>query len=637
MNNSSKRILLSVLLLIPPILAYLYFVRQLNFTQDDAYITYRYVANYLNGDGLVFNIGERVEGFTNFGWTVLLILVGSLKGDYIVFSKILGTIFGAGMIVITFLTARRLFSSENYWFSILPPFLLGANMALAYWSQSGLETAAFTFMAALSVYFFLTKSRWLIFALTLAVWIRPEGALIAIILILAEAIVEKKLPRYSFFCALTAFVLSIPFVLFKYFYYGSILPNPFSAKTGMSFEQVMAGLDYTWLFFKHYGFYGAGIILPILFWKKLDTNLKTVLVFTLSYILYIVFIGGDVLKVHRFFLPIMGLSAILAASSLWLIMGKFNFKTRILILFLVSLPLISMTYSLPKDFVYLYRDREVGLVNSMQRQARDMLSTDSTNFSVAMTTIGVFGYELIGHTVIDMLGLTDSTVARHPQDPIKEFETTWREQNFNATYVLEREPDYIIFSTGDKPSAPAEQALLLYPQFMKSYIAVPWFQENPAYSAGGVLASAFKKFRDLEGKIEPTYPPQYVRLFKRVYDLFLQRKFQEAIKASDSAIAISPKPYNNQLLLYTARAWRELDRRDTVIELVNLVLQQDSLTLDAHKLLYINAVEVNDSAGVRIHGAWISRLTPWYWPYFENEIRSEAQRLRSRKSRNSKK
>ncbi|HEX2896951.1 MAG TPA: hypothetical protein VHP63_02755, partial [candidate division Zixibacteria bacterium] len=47
---------------------------KLHFLQDDAYITYRYAANFLNGDGLVYNIGERIEGFTNFGWTVYLIL-----------------------------------------------------------------------------------------------------------------------------------------------------------------------------------------------------------------------------------------------------------------------------------------------------------------------------------------------------------------------------------------------------------------------------------------------------------------------------------------------------------------------------------------------------------------------------------
>lgn len=39
---------------------------------DDAYISFRYLDNWLNGLGLVYNPGERVEGYTNFLWIVLL-------------------------------------------------------------------------------------------------------------------------------------------------------------------------------------------------------------------------------------------------------------------------------------------------------------------------------------------------------------------------------------------------------------------------------------------------------------------------------------------------------------------------------------------------------------------------------------
>jgi hypothetical protein len=35
---------------------------------DDAYFTFRYAYNWAVGNGLVFNPGEHVEGYTNFGW-----------------------------------------------------------------------------------------------------------------------------------------------------------------------------------------------------------------------------------------------------------------------------------------------------------------------------------------------------------------------------------------------------------------------------------------------------------------------------------------------------------------------------------------------------------------------------------------
>ena len=47
-------------------------VLSLRFFYDDAFITFRYAANLAHGHGLVFNPGERVEGYSNFLWTVLL-------------------------------------------------------------------------------------------------------------------------------------------------------------------------------------------------------------------------------------------------------------------------------------------------------------------------------------------------------------------------------------------------------------------------------------------------------------------------------------------------------------------------------------------------------------------------------------
>ena len=44
----------------------------LGWIADDAFISFRYSRNWVNGAGLVFNPGERVEGYTNFLWVVLL-------------------------------------------------------------------------------------------------------------------------------------------------------------------------------------------------------------------------------------------------------------------------------------------------------------------------------------------------------------------------------------------------------------------------------------------------------------------------------------------------------------------------------------------------------------------------------------
>ena len=44
----------------------------LSWVCDDSFISFRYARNLVEGSGLVFNPGERVEGYTNFLWTVAL-------------------------------------------------------------------------------------------------------------------------------------------------------------------------------------------------------------------------------------------------------------------------------------------------------------------------------------------------------------------------------------------------------------------------------------------------------------------------------------------------------------------------------------------------------------------------------------
>ncbi|MCS6774610.1 MAG: hypothetical protein NZ693_10935 [Thermoflexales bacterium] len=71
------------------------------FTIDDAYITFRYVKQWVAGNGLVFNIGERVEGYSNFLWIVLLAPLYALGVDLVLASKVLGVLLGVVTLLLT--------------------------------------------------------------------------------------------------------------------------------------------------------------------------------------------------------------------------------------------------------------------------------------------------------------------------------------------------------------------------------------------------------------------------------------------------------------------------------------------------------------------------------------------------------
>jgi hypothetical protein len=51
--------------------------------QDDAFISFVYSKHLAAGEGLVFNLGERVEGYTNFLWVALMALPHLFSVDVI--------------------------------------------------------------------------------------------------------------------------------------------------------------------------------------------------------------------------------------------------------------------------------------------------------------------------------------------------------------------------------------------------------------------------------------------------------------------------------------------------------------------------------------------------------------------------
>ncbi|MCK4632222.1 MAG: tetratricopeptide repeat protein [candidate division Zixibacteria bacterium] len=621
-----KNIAKTALFVSPALAIYSFLAIKLNVIQDDAYISYRYVANFLNGDGLVFNIGEQIEGFTNFAWVIYMIALGGIGGDYVFLSRVTGFLFGGGLIVMTFLLARLVLSERDKWFAVLSSLLVGLNMSIAYWSPAGLETAAFAFCTMLCLYFYLRRSWLLVAAMAITVWLRPEGALVTGLLIAVEWLSEWKIPRFTLRCAAIALLTSLPYVGFKLLYYGSILPNSFYAKTGFDLDKLKSGVEYAWLYFKQFGWLGIPYIVAFVYYKRLSKSARAILLLAVLYIAYIVLVGGDFLKVLRFFIPIFGMAAVILVLAARMLLQNLVERTRLLVIFMVSLPLLFFSWNLPVDDVNHFAFYEHFFLRKMKFMAESMKKTDSTNFSVAVPTIGIFGYELIGHKIIDMVGLTDSTIARHSEPPIPGMKTTWKEDKHNSKYLLESAPDYILFSTGKKPSAPAERALLLYPQFMNSYRAVGWFYRARESQTTGVMNPAFKRMREITGEIVPSYPVGYVENYKRGLDAYVQQDHRKAIGFFDRALALSPDPPYVYLVYQKAFCLMAIGKVPQALPILDQLLQRDSLLFEAHRDLYFYSLLGGDSAKAATHAGWVEKLTPWYWPKVKRDV---ARRMES--------
>lgn len=489
----NKKPIASYLILLVVIIIFGAHCLYFNFTQDDAFISYRYVENFIQGNGLVFNSGERVEGYTNFLWIIILSIFAKLGLDLILVSKILGVASGCVTLYLLYQISSLFFPKKEWWLALFPPILLTASSAFAYWSISGLETAFFVMMVLLSIYFYSNFQRLWSISGALSTLIRPEGALIFGILFLHEWLLRKDRLNDLLLSFGGFALLLLPFLIFKLFYYGDILPNPFYAKTGFSMEYVKSGLEYFWLFLQHYGLWGLLYLIPILLYKSLDFQGQLLVWLVYLYTLYVILIGGDVLKVHRFFLPILPLLYLLFAIFLkWLyVKFKNNLHGGMIVIFLV-LSISVIFFIIPRRWILNTRAEERNLVEGMRYAAERAKEYCGLNCSIAVTTIGSLSYYSGTNVrIIDMLGLTDKFIS-HAPEKIEGIASTWKERKYNTHYVLSREPDFVLFPTGLRPSAPAERALFLNSKFRQNYYVIfipsgpagfiPIFRRKGAYS-----------------------------------------------------------------------------------------------------------------------------------------------------------
>jgi arabinofuranosyltransferase len=294
---------------------------------DDAYISFRYAQNLIAGHGLVFNPGERVEGYTNFLWTVILALFMRIGLGPSFVTIVLGVAFSLGTLWLAYLFwgLARLRSPT---IPVIAAWCLALDGSFALWAVSGMETSMFAFLVltALSAYVWeWQRGRLELLSgvlLALSAMTRPEGVLVFLVVVLHQAMArlacQRQLLTPADVARPAAFIgLYLPYFLWRYYYYGFLLPNTFYAKVTVhdSMDQYRRGLQHIAAFVRlHLGLVLPLLVLVPLLKRKLSFWFTALLATVLAYGAYIAYVGGD-WSVGRFFVPIMPLVYILASAG----------------------------------------------------------------------------------------------------------------------------------------------------------------------------------------------------------------------------------------------------------------------------------------------------------------------------------
>lgn len=206
---------------------------------DDAFISFRYAEHLAHGLGLVYNAGERVEGFSNLLWTLLTALGmrlgvapenGSIAWGLVCFAATLAALLADAL-------ARPAAGAAARPWVPLACVLVAVHPDAQRFATGGLETSMFTFLVTAGVLLVLRGAGGVraiagsALAFALAALTRPDGLLFAPLvaawLLVSPAKVRAALPVFAgVFLAVWA-----PVTIARTLYYGDFLPNTWYAKS----------------------------------------------------------------------------------------------------------------------------------------------------------------------------------------------------------------------------------------------------------------------------------------------------------------------------------------------------------------------------------------------------------------------
>lgn len=307
------------------------------FVVDDAFISLRYAANLVAGHGLVFNPGEPVEGYSNLLWVLLLAGGLELEIEPLLWARLLGVLFTGAMLVLLPGCVRMLspdHTNRTPWSGRVAQLLTAATGAVCCWMLAGLETSLFTFLAVLAWRSAL-KRRPLPAGLVglLMVLTRPEGPALAGIFLAWSLLpgpglrpAVSPLRRPVTWVGPAILVLgTAAFFLWRHATYGWWLPNTYYAKTGDLAGQLRTGLPYTLSFLRVYGPALIVLVVAGIVRGEVPSRGRRDFLFSAATVMawcsYVTVIGGDMLGMFRFFVPILpiltALSVAVATSTGW--------------------------------------------------------------------------------------------------------------------------------------------------------------------------------------------------------------------------------------------------------------------------------------------------------------------------------
>ncbi len=429
----------TVAMLAVPVLLFLAGVfATMEFVKDDAYISYRYAHNLVHGHGLVFNPGDRLEGYTNFLWTMLMVPFEALGWELFQVSGWIGSILCIATMWLLVAIPRTFTGARKDFGELWAAAWIGGSSSFSLWAKGGLEQPLAIFLPLLGAWLLWTVTDaesnagrrrlfWAGVALGLGCTTRPELHLIAAIIgapVLVDLVRRKISLRAAIAFALGVLAITAPFHLFRWGYYHSLLPNTYYVKTSKGSLVWRAGLGslHDLLDFNATG--ALLVLAPFAFVDRRWLKEKLVMAaISLAFFAFIVKVGVDEMQWHRLYLPALPFLLLLAAFGLQVVVDGIaaaiaNKKTGPRWLWPALAAWAALVGAGARDFAFTYKEFGGfnGLADFCGQNHPDMgkflTRHERTGGLIAFQDMGATPYHAPDLDFLDFIGLVDGHVAR---------------------------------------------------------------------------------------------------------------------------------------------------------------------------------------------------------------------------------
>ncbi len=410
---------------------------------DDAYISFQYAKNWSLGRGLVFNPGERVEGYTNFLWVALLTplypLTRALHWDFTLAAIHLNIFLAVLDLGLVYLIASKLFRRDALAVSV-PLVLLALDNSYLGYAMSALENhlVIACSLGAIVVWQARPRRVWLWTGLLLALlnMARPDAVLAVAAFAIsgltaiawrdnAFAPERRSATAARLFATLGVYLLLYgAYFLWRWHYYGYLFPNTFYLKVGDTFDAVQRGIGYT-LSFLEIRYYLP--LLPLLALPGIrNSTVRWLLLICLLHFPYVIYVGGDFYSGHRFYVAILPVLYLLIGWVVYRLRERIA-PVRPMAFVRRHTPLAAALVGLLSGatawllFLFMLRGFQTGpytneilmfgdMVDNNVRYMKWLRTFAAPNASMALGDIGAAGF-FADVKVVDIYGVVDPVLA----------------------------------------------------------------------------------------------------------------------------------------------------------------------------------------------------------------------------------